>query len=238
MINGIFIIIDDINGLSKTPEFANWYKSFADTMATEFRGKSPIGVMLVGYPEKLNSLFNHNPSFNRIFRHYEVEPLDKKEVSDFFTDTFHSVKMKINKDALETMVVFSSGQPTLMQEIGDSVFWEDQDNLIDETDVHKGVMEAGLRIGKKFFAPIMDKSIISPKYKSILEKMGKNPAMNFRKKDFQDAYLNEEEIKVFPDFLKKARELNILETDGMGNYNFLNVMYPLYLLSLSLKNSS
>ncbi|MCL2116727.1 MAG: AAA family ATPase [Methanobrevibacter sp.] len=236
--NVIFIIIDDINGLSKTPEFANWYKSFADTMATEFRGKSSVGVMLVSYPEKLNSLFNHNPSFNRIFRHYELEPLEKKEVSNFFTDTFKSVKMKINENALETMVIFSSGQPTLMQEIGDSVFWEDQDNLIDEENVHNGVIEAGLRIGKKFFTPIMDKAIISPKYKSILQKLGKNPAMSFRKKDFQDTYLNEEEVKVFPDFLKKAKELNILETDGIGNYKFLNVMCPLYLLSLSLKNNS
>jgi len=32
--DGLFIVIDDINGLSETPEFANWYKSFADTLAT------------------------------------------------------------------------------------------------------------------------------------------------------------------------------------------------------------
>ena len=32
--DGLFIVIDDINGLSQTPEFANWYKSFADTLAT------------------------------------------------------------------------------------------------------------------------------------------------------------------------------------------------------------
>lgn len=26
--NGLFLIIDDINGLSKTPEFPNWYKDY------------------------------------------------------------------------------------------------------------------------------------------------------------------------------------------------------------------
>ncbi|MCL2157319.1 MAG: ATP-binding protein [Methanobrevibacter sp.] len=236
--SGIFIIIDDINGLTETPEFANWYKSFTDTMATEFRGKSNVGMMLVGYPEKLNSLFEHNPSFNRIFNHYEVEPLHKNEVSDFFTDTFKRAKIKVNSNVLETMVVFSSGQPTLMQEIGDSVFWEDKDNFISDDDVNKGIIEAGLRIGKKFFEPIIDKSIISPRYKSILEKMGKNAEVHFKKKEFEDSLLDEEETRAFPDFLKKARDLNILETDGIGNYKFLNVMYPLYLLSLSLKNNS
>lgn len=32
--DGLFIVIDDINGLSDTPDFANWYKSFTDTLAT------------------------------------------------------------------------------------------------------------------------------------------------------------------------------------------------------------
>ena len=64
--DGLFIIIDDINGLSDTPEFANWYKSFADTMATSI-DKAPIGMMLTGYPEKFNKLYEHNQSITRIF---------------------------------------------------------------------------------------------------------------------------------------------------------------------------
>ena len=35
--DGLFIVIDDINGLSDTSDFANWYKSFADTMATSIK---------------------------------------------------------------------------------------------------------------------------------------------------------------------------------------------------------
>ena len=49
--DGLFIVIDDINGLSQTPEFANWYKSFADTLATSI-DDAPICIMLIGYPEK------------------------------------------------------------------------------------------------------------------------------------------------------------------------------------------
>ena len=76
--NGLFIVIDDINGLSKTPEFANWYKSFADTMATTYDGKCNIGIMLTGYPEKYELLFNHNPSFTRIFHPYVLDTLKEK----------------------------------------------------------------------------------------------------------------------------------------------------------------
>ena len=64
--DGLFIIIDYINGLSETPDFTNWYKSFTDTLATSVEDAS-ICIMLAGYPEKFIRLYNHNSSFNRIF---------------------------------------------------------------------------------------------------------------------------------------------------------------------------
>ena len=81
---GIFIIIDDINGLSKTHDFANWYKSFTDTLASSFYDYAPIAVMLLAHPDVIDDLYNHNPSFNRIFMHREIEPLKDIEVRDFF----------------------------------------------------------------------------------------------------------------------------------------------------------
>ena len=72
--DGLFIVIDDINGLSETPEFANWYKSFADTLATSF-DNVPICMMLTGYPEKFKRLYDHNPSVNRIFHTHELKGL-------------------------------------------------------------------------------------------------------------------------------------------------------------------
>ncbi len=69
---GLFIVIDDINDLSDTPEFANWYKSFADTLATSI-GNIPIGIMLTGYSEKFNKLYEQNQSFTRIFHIHELK---------------------------------------------------------------------------------------------------------------------------------------------------------------------
>ena len=85
---GIFIVIDDINGLSETPDFVNWYKRFAETLSSDFRGNAPITIMLTSYPEKIVELYNHNPSFNRIFRHREITPLKRNEVENFFTKMF------------------------------------------------------------------------------------------------------------------------------------------------------
>jgi hypothetical protein len=234
---GIFVIIDDINGLTKDPEFATWYKSFSDTLDTDFRGESPIAIMLAGYPDKLQTLYNHNPSFNRIFRSYEIGPLTRSEVSSFFEDTFKKANIGIENEALNEMIDFSAGIPTMMQEIGDGVFWEDTDSIIDKKDALHGIFEAGIQIGKKFVKPEIDSSIYSVKYRSILLKMGEHTIVSFKKSDFEK-HLNEEEKRVFPDFLQKAKKLKILEQDipRSGIYKFPNMLYPVYLAILSIRN--
>jgi hypothetical protein len=193
--------------------------------------------MLTGFPEKLQRLYNHNPSFNRIFRSYDLGPLTKSEVSSFFEDTFKKVNVKIDNDALNDMIDFSAGIPTMMQEIGDGVFWEDTDPFIDKKDARHGIFEAGIQIGKKFVKPEIDSSIYSIKYRSILLKMGEHTIISFKKSDFEK-YLNEEEKRVFPDFLLRAKKLKILEQDipRSGIYKFPNMLYPVYLAILSIRN--
>lgn len=70
---GLFIVIDDINGLSETPDFANWYKSFADTLATTFDTPIPLVMMLTSHPKVVKLLYKHNPSFNRIFIYRRID---------------------------------------------------------------------------------------------------------------------------------------------------------------------
>lgn len=80
---GLFIVIDDINGLSKTPEFANWYKSFADTLATTFNTPIPLAMMLTSHPKVVKTLYKHNPSFNRIFIYRPIGFLKKMKLKTF-----------------------------------------------------------------------------------------------------------------------------------------------------------
>ena len=82
--DGIFIIIDDVNGLSSTPEFVNWYKAFVDNMTMRYDGETPVGFLLTSYPENLEKLNRQNSSFSRIFYHFDVDSLETNETKEFF----------------------------------------------------------------------------------------------------------------------------------------------------------
>ncbi|MDR0912667.1 MAG: ATP-binding protein [Methanobrevibacter sp.] len=245
--DGLLIIVDDLNGLSDNPNFANWYKSFADTLSTRFKNKIPLAMILASYPEKLEKLHQHNPSFTRIFKHIKVEKLKNNEIQDFFIKTFKLSDIQIKNDALELMVHFSSGLPNMMQEIGDGVFWVNTDKCIDYNDALKGIIRAGNEIGFKYLERDLDSSIRSDKYLDIFNKLGLNfftqdleKDYSFRKSDIAHL-LTEKEEKVFGHFLKRARDLKIIEYKGAkrsGHYTFTNNLYPIYFLIKSLEQQS
>ncbi|WP_298522985.1 ATP-binding protein [uncultured Methanobrevibacter sp.] len=233
--DGLFIVIDDINGLSETPEFANWYKSFADTLATSI-DNAKICIMLTGYPEKFRRLYDHNPSVNRIFHTHELKALSDEDVEKFYTTIFSSYGIDVSPSALGNMTKYSSGMPTMMQEIGDATFWKDTDGYIDDEDALGGIIEAGNRIGLKYLQPLLDNKIRSENYLSLFKKIGKklaaSPNTTFTKNEFEDV-LNESESNVFKDFISRSRKLGIIElasSKKQGEYQFTNQLYPIYFL--------
>ncbi|WP_297898247.1 ATP-binding protein [Methanobrevibacter sp.] len=234
---GLFIIIDDINGLSETPDFANWYKSFADTLSTRFRGELPIAFILTTYPENAQKLYDHNYSFNRQFKHIDIEGLENNEIRDFFIKSFGSLNIDIEKEAMDLMVSFSSGLPNMMQEIGDGVFWINNDFVINKEIALKGIIRAGGEIGIKYLQPALDNSIRSERYLTIFRELGNDftssdltKEYTFRKRDFASK-LNTKEQNAFGDFLSRAKELKIIEyaaAPNTGVYKFTNNLYPIY----------
>ena len=105
----IFLVIDDINGLSQQEEFVNWYKRFADTIEVDNSFDLPIYILFAGYPEKFDNLVLQDLSFGRIFHHEEINNLENTDVREFFINAFDSVGMKCEEDALELLVLFSQG---------------------------------------------------------------------------------------------------------------------------------
>ena len=97
----------------------------------------------------------------------------------------------------------------MMQEIGDSTFWCDNDNFISKNDALNGIIEAGNRIGLKYLQPVSDKRIRSENYLSLFKKIGNELVKlldsTFTKKTFSDI-LNEKELKVFNDFIKRGKD--------------------------------
>jgi len=229
---GLFIALDDINGLAGEMDFANWYKSFADEVATHYTD-FPVFIMLTGLPEKRDKLSTLQPSLMRIFRVVDIEKLSDEEVEGFLSTAFEKVGTKVEPEAMELMVRFSSGLPLLMHEIGDATFWADDDTVINEGDAFAGISNAAEAVGKKYLDPKVYRGIRSERYMSILRKLGETGpiSQNFKKKDVEST-LTESEKKVFNNFLIKMREFGIIESDlesGRGSYRFVNAIYPVYI---------
>ncbi len=235
--SGLFIVLDDIDTISKTPEFANWYKSFVDRVATH-SDFFPICIMLIGLPEFRDNLSKNQPSLMRVFRVVEIEKLQDQEVRDFFERAFKKVNILVEEQAMKIMVKYSSGLPTIMHEIGDAIFWVDTDGIVNVDDVGKGVIIAAGNIGKKYLDPLVYRAIRSEKYRSILRKLGESPESRFKKTDIV-AKLTPEEKKVFDNFLRKMRELGVIIADqesDRGTYKFINDIYPVYIFMEGLEH--
>ena len=233
---GIFIVLDDINGLSRSQRFANWYKSFVDNVAIRYSGQFPVVILLIGLPEIRDSLVSGQPSLMRVFRVIRIDRLTDKEVEEFFKRAFESVGMKVRPEAMELVVMFSSGLPILMHEIGDAIFWQATDEVIDEKEALNGIREAADRVGKKYLDPKVYNAIRSERYRSILrklgEKLGEKPLLISFKKSDVESKLNANEKRVFNNFLRKMKELGVIIPDkegGRGSYRFANMLYPIYI---------
>ena len=235
--NGILIIIDDINGLSKSREFADWYKKLADTLAVSNHYNLPVYFLLAGYPERFNALVVHEESFGSIFHFDFIDCLTDEEVIDFFEDTFSQIDMEISPEALEIMVTFSSGLPLMMQQIGESVFWTSKNNYISKKDATDGVINAAHEIGSKQIKPVLDQ-IKSEKYEFILQFLVKNKMNTFKRSDIKDIMdIND---NVLSNFLSKMVNLGILESTGhkySRTYEFSNNLYYVYFWIKSFEES-
>lgn len=227
----VFLIIDDINGLSEQEEFVNWYKRFADTIEVDDSFDLPLYILFAGYPEKFDNLILQDLSFGRIFHHEEISNLDDDDVCEFFQNAFESVGMKCEDDALNILILFSQGSPLMMQHIGDAVFWHADGEIITKEDAAMGVLNAANELGSKQIRPDLNR-IESKHYLNILLKLGKHQVYHFQKSELEQ-YLSSEEINVLSNFLSKMLKIGILNSVGVknsGEYEFSNILYFTYFM--------
>ena len=121
--------------------------------------------------------------------------------------------------------------PLAMQQIGESVYWNLEHEYIDLNTVNKGIINAGYEIGDKQIRTKLNK-IKSNHYENILIKLGEHECIQF-KRSKAIKFLNDSEQKVFDDFLKRMKDLNIINSIGKensGEYEFSNRLYFVYFL--------
>ena len=229
--SGLLLVLDDINGLADTPDFAHWYKSFADSVATRFK-HFPVLVLVVGTTDKRDALAAHQPSLMRVFRPVDIPRLTSTEVTDFFVKAFDGAGMEIEDDDLRILARYSSGLPILMQEIGDAVFWESSHDLVGEDDARRGIVRAAQSVGTKYLDPVFYRTVRSDRYRSIVRKIARESfGSQFTRNEIMGR-LDRDELMVFDNLIRRLRELRILEQDveeGPGAYRFVNALYPVYM---------
>lgn len=228
---GLFVILDDINGLASSPDFANWLKSLVDEISTS-RDSLPLCLLIVGLEERRQSLIGLNPSLARVFDVVDIRAWEKEETRSFYEKAFNDVGVSVDADALDLLVRFAGGLPVLAHEIGEAVFKADEDNRITRRDALQGIVTAADIVGQKHLEPRVFSAIRSKRYRTILRKFAAKQAFgeSFRRRDLSKL-LSNDEAKVLDNFITKMKKLGVITGDpegGHGAYRFQNLLHHLY----------
>ncbi|MBN1518026.1 ATP-binding protein [Candidatus Sumerlaeota bacterium] len=228
-VKGVFLVLDEINGITQNPRFAHFIKGLIDENALSSR-PVPLLLMLCGVEERRQDMIQRHEPVGRIFDIIDVEPMPSKDVVNFFRNAFESVQFKVETEALHLMAEYSSGFPKIMHIIGDAAFWLDQDGTIDPMDAIKAVMTAAEEVGKRYVDQQVYRALRSEDYHNILRKIAEEPlAMKFQKRDIAEK-LTTNEKKKFNNFLQRMKKLNVIRSgDVSGEYIFNVRMSRLYI---------
>ena len=226
--DGLLLILDDINGLATSAEFANWLKSTVDEIAMSEQ-KIPLCILVAGLEERRQEMVAIQPSLARVFELIEISPWSDEEATEFYQNTFQSAHAKIENEELGTLVRFTGGLPVLAHEIGDAVWRAAQSSEINEDEIYEGVFNAAEIIGLKLLEPQIFSAIRSERYRSILRKMTGELQMRFRRAELATRLTNQE-VKVMDNFLQRMRILGAIDTDPevRGGYKFPNLLHAFY----------
>lgn len=218
---GVFLVLDEINGIAANPQFAHFLKGIVDRNAL---ADSPVPMCLVlcGTPERRRELIASHEPVGRIFDVIDVPHLSGVESEHFFQIAFESVGMTLDPSALGQLAFFGYGQPRILHMLGDQAFWLDTDGRIDDQDVAKAVVAAAEDFTTKYIGPQILKELRSPDYRSILKKISsQNPTTPSFKRAAVAGGLEAGELKKLDNFLQRMKDLNVIRSgDDKGEWVF------------------
>lgn len=235
-VRGIFLVLDEINGITANPKFAHFIKGLVDTNAMS-KEPLPLLLMLCGVEERRRDMIRHHPPVDRIFDIVDIEAMSKEEMRSFFMKAFESAQMKIMPDALDILTEYSAGFPKIMHLAGDAAFWHDNDGIINHDDAISAVIMAAKDVGQKYVDPKIYDALRSADYHSILTKIAQMgpDSMSFTKAAVASG-LTTDERKKFSNFLQKMKAIKVLRSGKLhGEYIFNMRMVRLYIWLQSLK---
>lgn len=228
-IKGIFLILDELNGITANKDFSYFIKSLVDQNALQ-KIPLPLLLMLCGVPERRQEMIRNHQPIDRIFEIVKIDPFSKEETKDFFEKAFKSVDMTIEKSALDIMIQNSDGYPKVMHIIGSKIYWGTQNSRITTLEAIEGVLRAAEEIGQQFVDEQILNALKSKDYKNILRKLVVHKFdLEFYKQDIEKS-LNEAEKKKFHNFLQKMKKLSLLKAGAeKGQYLFSDRLKKIYI---------
>lgn len=233
-VRGMFLIMDEINGIAREPEFAALLKGLWDTNAVA-RPPVPLLLILCGVEERRRDLIKGHPAIDRILEVVQIDNLSEADTREFFQRAFATVNTTLKDQGLDVLVRFSAGLPKFMHQIGDNAFWVDKDGIIDIDDALDGVLAAADDIGRKYVDQQVIQALRSRDYRSILKKIA---AQGIFPRDFHiktiSKGLTETEKKKLHNFLQRMLRLGVLRHGEIrGEYVFSQQLVRVYLSLLA-----
>ncbi len=227
---GVFLVLDELNGIVNNPHFAHFIKGFVEenAMATT---PLPLLLMLCGVEERRRAMIQCHPPIDRIFDIVEIEKMDRGEMKEFFERSFREADMAVDAKAMDALITYSAGFPKIMHVVGDEAYYLDQDGTLDYTEAMDAVVSAAEEVGRKYVDQQVYKALRSLDYQSILQKIaGLGPSGDsFFKRDVADG-LTPAELKKLGNFLQRMKKLNVIRSgDSAGEYVFNVQMVRLYI---------
>jgi hypothetical protein len=236
---GIFLVLDEINGIVSNPKFAPFLKGIVDSNAAISleRPTLPLLLMLCGVAERRRQLIAQHEPVGRIFDVVSIERMTEEEMTGFFRKAFDSAHFVVAPGAMDVMTHYAAGFPKVMHLIGNAAYWLDRDGRIDKDDAMNAVLMAAEEVGKRYVDQQVYATLRSADYRSILAKIARMgpDAMSFAKGDVVKG-LTEKEKGKLNNFLQKMKRLGVLRSgEVQGEYVFTVRMVRLYIWLQSLQ---
>jgi len=229
-VKGVFLALDEINGLTRGADFAHFIKGLVDTNAMSPE-PLPLLLMLCGVEERRREMIEKHRPVDRIFDVVEIESMRNEETEEFFRRAFDSVGMSVEPEAMGLLVHYSAGFPKIMHLLGDAAYWVDQDGEIGMGDAALAVAMAAEDVGTKYVDQQVYGALRSADYRTILAKIARlDPSeLSFTKGDIEAGLTQTQKLKL-NNFLQKMKRLKVLRSGELrGEYVFTNRMVRLYI---------
>ncbi len=229
-VKGIFLVLDEINGIAGNPDFSHFIKGMVDQNATSGE-PVPLLLMVCGVEERRYQMIQSHQPIERIFDIIDIQTMTEPEMAEFFLRAFQSVRMTVEDRAIDTLIHYSAGFPKIMHLVGDAAFWLDRDGVIDNADAVAAVVTAADEFGKKYLDQQVYRELQSSDYKSILRKIGAlSPSITSFSKEQVASGLTDTEKGKFNNCLQRLKKLNVIRSGNTrGEYVFNLRMARLYM---------